>query len=78
MDVEDLRRIGLLKHWEALDHIASAPLSAEDVEDVLEANDDVTRSRWSPEGLAEQFRHALRSSQFTTLDALFDGQVSSS
>ena len=48
MDVEDLRRIGLLDHWEALDRIASAPLSAEDVEDVLEAADDVTRSRWSP------------------------------
>ena len=60
MDVEDLRRVGLLEHWEALDRIASAPLSAEDVEEVLEATDDVTRSRWSPEGLAEQFRHVLR------------------
>ncbi|CAE7364106.1 unnamed protein product [Symbiodinium sp. CCMP2592] len=56
MDVEDLRRIGLLDHWEALDRIASTPLSAEDVEDVLEAADDVTRSRWSPEKLAEQLR----------------------
>ncbi|CAE7683839.1 unnamed protein product [Symbiodinium sp. CCMP2456] len=56
MDVEDLRRVGLLEHWEALDRIASAPLPAEDVEEVLEATDDVTRSRWSPEGLAEQLR----------------------
>ena len=69
MDVEDLRRIGLLDHWEALDRIASAPLSAEDVEDVLEAADDVTRSRWSPEKLAEQFRHVLRS--WRQLTALF-------